>query len=105
MAIKRLTVGQLAMIAIILDEEEEENQKPTRRYWIHDTLKKRKTEGEYWTLYRHLVEDEEKFFQYFRMSTYQFNMLLQKIENDISRRNTNFRECLSSKEKLAVCLR
>ncbi|GBP87903.1 hypothetical protein EVAR_66382_1 [Eumeta japonica] len=105
MAIKRLTVRQLALIAMILDEEEEENQKTTRRYWIHDSVKERKTEGEFWTLYKHLVEDEEKFFQYFRMSTYQFNVLLKKIENDIFRRNTNFRECLSSKEKLAVCLR
>lgn len=105
MAIRKLNVRQLAMIAIILDEEEKENKRNTRRYWMHDSIKERKTEGEYWTLFRHLVDDEEKFWQYFRMSTFQFKMLLKKIENDIVRRNTNFRECLSPEEKLAVCLR
>lgn len=64
------------MIAIM--DEEKENQKNTRRYWIQDSLKERKIEGEYWTLFRHLVDDEEKFFQYFRMSTFQFNVLLKK---------------------------
>ncbi|KAJ8954532.1 hypothetical protein NQ318_000766 [Aromia moschata] len=65
MPIRKLSLKELAMIAIILDEEEEkETQKKTiRRYWIHEALRKRKAEGEYWTLYRHLVDDEEQFFQ------------------------------------------
>lgn len=104
MAIRQLSLTELAMVAIILDAEEE-NEKTQRRYWIHESVRKRKTEGEYWTLYRHLVDDEEKFFSYFRMTSFQFNELLRKIENDITKRNTTFRESLSPKEKLAVCLR
>ncbi|KAJ8961703.1 hypothetical protein NQ318_021303 [Aromia moschata] len=94
MPIRKLSLKELAMIAIILDEEEEnETQKKTiRRYWIHEALRKRKAEGEYWTLYRHLVNDEDIFFQYFRMTSFQFNELLRKVENDITKRNTNFRE-------------
>lgn len=99
MAIRRLSLTELAMVAIILDEEEE-NRGTQRRYWIHESLRKRKTEGEYWTLYRHLVDDEEKFFSYFRMTSFQFNELLRKIENDITKRNTPFRDSLSPKEKL-----
>ena len=102
MAIRQFSFRELAMIAIILDEEEEtENGKKNRRYWTHDALRKRKAEGEYWTLFKHLSDDEEKFFQYFRMSSFQFNELLRKIENDIAKRNTNFRECISPKEMLA----
>lgn len=95
------------MVAIILDEEEknENKKKSIRRYWVHEALRKRKTEGEYWTLYKHLVDDEEKFVQYFRMTSFQFNEMLRKIKNNITKKNTNFRESLSPKEKLAVCLR
>lgn len=103
MAIRKLTIEQLAMIAIILDEEEEECPKKTRRYWIHNSLKKRKTEGEYWTLFRHLVDDEEKFFQYFRMCTFKFNDLLKKIENDIVKKKTQTLENACYLKKSLLC--
>lgn len=105
MDVRKLTMRELAMIAIALDEEERENNRRSRRYWVHAALKKRKVEGEYWTLFRHLVDDEEKFYMYFRMTSFQFNELLGQIENIITRRNTTFRESLTPREKLAVCLR
>jgi len=46
-----------------------------------------------------------KFYQYFRMSKHQFNYLLQKIEKDLKKKNTTFREAISPVEKLAICLR
>jgi hypothetical protein len=104
---RKLSTRELAMIAIILDEEEREHNKnpQSRRYWVHDALKKRKIEGEYWTLFKHLIDDEEKFFMYFRMTSFQFNELLIKVENVITRKNTTFRDSLTPREKLAVCLR
>ncbi|CAG9124560.1 unnamed protein product [Plutella xylostella] len=72
---------------------------------VHPILKKRKLEGEYWTLFKELIDDEEKNFSYFRMSRYQFDILLNKIELLISKQDTIFKESLSPKEKLAVCLR
>ncbi|XP_025420698.1 uncharacterized protein LOC112690816 [Sipha flava] len=39
------------------------------------------------------------------MSKYQFNVLLLKIESNISKQNTHFREAIPPKQKLAVCLR
>ena len=42
----------------------------------------RKSEGEFWTLYKKLVDDEMKFYKYFRMSKHQFNYLLQEIERE-----------------------
>lgn len=41
------------MIVIILNKVERENT-------VHDALRKRKVEGENWTSYKHLVDDEEK---------------------------------------------
>jgi hypothetical protein len=70
----------LAVIAVLLEEEEsrtrESNSQRKRKKWVHTSLIRRKTEGEFFTLYKELVDAEEKFHQYFRMSKYQFNDLL-----------------------------
>ena len=46
----------LAMIAIILDEEEEHSTNTL--LWIHEAWKMRETEGEFATPYKELVDDE-----------------------------------------------
>jgi hypothetical protein len=74
-----------------------------KRMWVHKCFRKRKLEGEYWTLYKELAYDEMKFYQYFRMFKHQFNYLLQNIEKDLKTKNTTFREAISPVEKLATC--
>jgi hypothetical protein len=74
------------IIAALSDEK--------KRLWIHKCFKSRKSEGEHWTLYKELADDEMKFYQYFRMSTHQFNCLLQKIDKDL-KKNTTFRKAKS----------
>jgi len=73
--------------------------------WVHKCFRNRKSEGEYWTLYKELADDEMKFYRYFRMSNLQFNYLLRKIVKDLKKKTTIFREALSPVEKLATCLR
>ncbi|XP_076056693.1 uncharacterized protein LOC143034476 isoform X2 [Oratosquilla oratoria] len=51
----------LAMIAIILDEEEEVEQQMKKGKWVHEAWKKRETEGEFATLYKELIGDETTF--------------------------------------------
>lgn len=99
-----LSLKDLCCIALLLDEEEE-NKKRKRRFGTHKIFKKRKISGEYWTLFRQLMDDEEKFLQYFRMPICDFNVLLGKIENSIKKQNTTFKEAIGPREKLAVCLR
>lgn len=94
---------ELAAIAVSLDEDNETRQ--NRRFWIHQSLKLRKKEGEFFTLYPQLISDEEKFYKYFRMSQTQFQKILMKIKNSIRKRNTKYREAITPIEKLAVCLR
>jgi hypothetical protein len=73
---------QLAAIALMLDEEEKNSSlsDKKKRMRVHKCFRNRKSEGEYWTLYKELADDEMKFYQYFRMSKHQFSYLLQKVE-------------------------
>lgn len=57
------------------------------------------------SLIKTLQDHEEKFFIYFRMCSYQFNILLSKIKNDITKQNTHFREAITATQKFAACLR
>ncbi|XP_044760175.1 protein ALP1-like [Coccinella septempunctata] len=95
---------ELCAIALLLDEEEEE-QKSMKRFGVHPIFKKRKIEGEFWTLYKELVDDDAKYHGYFRMNRSQFEYILNKISTLIRKKNTTFKEAVSPKEKLAVCLR
>jgi hypothetical protein len=87
-----------------LDEEDknvaQSNKK--KRMWVYKCFRSRKLEGEYWTLYKELADDEIKFYQYFRMSNLQFNYLLRKIEKYLKKKNTTFREAITPVEKLAT---
>jgi len=104
---KHLSTKHLAIMAIALEEEEQETMKDKdkKRVWVHEILKRRKVDGGFYTLCTALEDHEEKFFIYFRMCSYQFNIFLSKIKNDITKQNTHFREAIPAKQKLAVCLR
>jgi hypothetical protein len=45
---------QLAAIALVLDEEEKNvsQSDEKKRMWVHKCFRNRKSEGEYWTLYK-----------------------------------------------------
>jgi hypothetical protein len=76
-----------------------------RRVWVHKCLRNRKTEGEFWASSKELTDDEKKFYQYFRMCRYQFYNLLKKVQVDLFKKNTTFREAFSPQEKVVVCFR
>ena len=82
------SVRELAAIAIALDEEEGERKK----LWVHPMLSDRKSEGEFYTLYPHLKDDESNFFYYFRMPKGTFEYILCKIEGDIMKATTFYRD-------------
>jgi len=97
---------QSAAVALMLDEEEKNASvsDKKKRMLIRKCFRSRKSEGEYWTPYKDLADEEIKFYQYFRMSQHQFNYLLQKIEKDLKKKTTTFQEAISPVEKLATCL-
>lgn len=104
---RNFSVEDLAVIAIALDEETEieDRKQKKRRFAVHPMNKKRKIHGEFFTLYKELIDNEERFFKYFRMSHYEFEFILNKIKPLITKQNTKFKESIQPREKLAVCLR
>ena len=61
---KNLSCKDLAIMALLLDEEENIDHVASKKrsIWVHDILKKRKIDGEYVTLCKMLEDHEEKIF-------------------------------------------
>ena len=80
----------------MLDEEEKNDvlsdKKKSRL--VHKCFRNRKSEDEYWTVYKEQADNEMKFYRYFKMSKNKFNYLLQKIEKEFKNQYTNFRETI-----------
>lgn len=62
----------------------------------------RKTEFQ--MLFQELWDQPEKFFEYLRMRPVTFEYILEGIEESI-KKFSNFRKCISSKQRLAITLR
>lgn len=75
-----------------------------RRYHVHPIVAQRTLQGEFTTIYSLLREDEEKFFNYFRMSIKSFDELSAKLQDYLKHVNL-FRAPVSPVERLAVTLR
>ncbi|XP_058625881.1 uncharacterized protein LOC131536777 isoform X4 [Onychostoma macrolepis] len=75
-----------------------------KRLWVHETLRSREQFGEF-RLAKELRSHSDRFQVYFRLSREQFDSLLSRVGPRISRIHTNYREPVSSMERLAICLR
>jgi hypothetical protein len=53
------------MLLLLLEEEDLQNNKRRKRFSVHKMLKRRKTEGEYWTIFKELIDGEENLFSIF----------------------------------------
>ena len=91
--------------AILIEEEEKSKRRRKATYWIHNINRKRFKFGEFHTLFPDLLEDDVKFFAYFRMTHVKFEALLNLLKGELSREKTKFRSPVGSKERLAICLR
>lgn len=79
--------------------------KRKRRFWVHKINKNREKYGAFHVLMRELEADRSRYHMYFRMDKEQFDYLHNIIKDKIKKRNTTFRKCISTRERLAVCLR
>ena len=75
-----------------------------RRLWVHPINNLRFEKGEYFVLYPDLRKYEDRFFNWFRMSTKKFNYLLKLIQRRIYRQNANYREAICTEEQLVIML-
>jgi hypothetical protein len=93
------------IVMSLLSEEEQKKKRRRRRFWVHTICTTRMIHGEFHSLYPDLLEDEAKFFEYFRLTYGEFMTLLNMFGPNFSRENTFFREVGGPKEILAVCLK
>jgi hypothetical protein len=73
--------------------------------WVHEFNQWRCSLGEFNNLYRDAWKFNDNFFEYLRMSTATFDRLLEKLNDDLSRRETNFRKPIFPEERLVVTVR
>ena len=76
-----------------------------KRKWVHEINLERKDFGESHTLMPELRQDEKRFYIYFRMPSECFDEILSLIKEDITKKDTNYREAISAEERLAITLR
>jgi len=68
---------QLAMIALILDDEEKTRNR-AKKMWVRKMFTMINSVGEFYTLFEELEDEEIAFCKYFRMLQNQFYILLSK---------------------------
>ncbi|XP_074041484.1 uncharacterized protein [Leptinotarsa decemlineata] len=99
---------EVLLLAAANEEEQREllHQRNRRKnQWVHEINQTRLQEGEFHTLYKQLRMDEKRFYIYFRMNFECFDEILARIENDIRKQHSKFREPIEPAERLAVTLR
>ena len=75
-----------------------------RDYWVHPINVERYHKGEFNTHYADLRHYEDRFFEFYRMTTSQFDYILDKIAPLLRKQDTNFRESVSPEEKLVITI-
>ncbi|KAK7791020.1 hypothetical protein R5R35_003009 [Gryllus longicercus] len=80
-------------------------QKIKKREWVQPAMSERYKCGIFHLHFKDLVNNSEKFFNYFRMNLTTFNELYGLLEESLRFQNTNMRCAISAKERLVVTLR
>ena len=80
------------------------NERRQRRWDVHPMNEKRALEGVYGNLFPYLHQFPDKFFNFFRISEEDFEVILQFIKTRIKKRKTH-RLPISEEQRLAVFLR
>lgn len=93
------------VLALVCDDYEKRKKRKRREYWVHSIFRARLEEGEFHTLFKRLMNDEKKFYKYFRMSPGKFNILLEIVAVNLQKQNSRFRQCIGPRERLTVFLR
>ncbi|XP_072401694.1 uncharacterized protein [Diabrotica undecimpunctata] len=93
------------IVAMIILYRRIKRRKRTRNVWIHPINMKRKEFGVFYTFFLELREDENKFFNYFRMTISTFVELHHRLKDSLQKQNTFMRECINPMQMLAVTIR
>lgn len=93
------------VVMLFLYRRIKKRRRNTRIHWEHPLITLRLEFGAFYTIFPKLREHEDKFFNYFRMSTKSFDELHVKLKDRLQRQDTFMRECIPPIQMLAVTLR
>lgn len=96
----RLNRRQLLLLLLYL-----RRRRRCKEFWVHPLIRERYITGAFYVHHAKLRQHEEKFFNYYRMSTTTFDYILYHIKDSITLQNTNYRTCIPPTEMFAVTLR
>ena len=90
------------LIGTVLNKRIKRKKKP--RFWIHFIISKRQNWGYFYTIYNEIIKDQEKFFNFTRMSRETFQELFSVIRKPCLKRDTAMRNSIPVEEKLLITL-
>lgn len=94
-----------AILAAILIKRRK-NKKLQKRIWARKWIQRRDLENTAHGLLQELKNERaDEFSRYFRISSEQFDMLLEKVRPKIQKRDTNMRKAILAETKLAITMR
>ena len=76
-----------------------------REMWVHPLNEQRSEKGEFYQLYPDLRHFPVRFFRYYWMSVEQFDYLLEKLSDKLSKKPSNLRLPISAEQQLVLMLR
>lgn len=93
-----------ALALLLLDEDENDDEKTERQYWVRPWVAKRAEFGLYHSLFSELQEDEKAFKEFLRMDVSQFELLVGKLAAKLTKEDTIMRPCIKPHEMVYVAL-
>ena len=75
-----------------------------RDIWVHPMNVERSLKGEFYTHYADLCYYEDRFFEFYQMTTQQFDYILERIALLITKKHSNFRSPISVEQKLVLTI-
>lgn len=94
-----------ALLLLLLLKRRRRRRRQKRKFWVHQILELENNMDNSIILFMELRSDEEKFFNYFRMSVSSFDEMNNILRSKIKREDTITRRSIQAKERLAVTLR
>ena len=73
-----------------------------RDIWVHPMNVERSLKGEFYTHYADLCYYEDRFFEFYQMTTQQFDYILERIVPLITKKHSNFWSPISAEQKLVL---
>lgn len=104
MTISKRTAASAIILAVLLKKKREKNRK--KRLWVRNWIRLRETEKVTQKLIEELRNNDAKAFQdMFRLTSDQFDFLLDKVRSLITKKDTNMRKSISAETRLMITLK